>query len=96
MDKKVVGYHMWVILNPFLDKYPMHLIISHIGKPGEVLVEVLPLHVSHTKSKEDRCSTGGEEASLCLKATALIPPEQICATKSRTLIDNMWEEVPVC
>jgi hypothetical protein len=95
MDKKVMGYHMWVILNPFPDKYPTHLIISHISKPREVLVEVLPLYVSYAKSKEDRYSIREEEASLCLEATALIPPEQTYTTKSRTLTDNMWEEVPI-
>ena len=82
---------MWLVLYPIPDELTLYMVVSlrYLGKAGKVSVEVMPLHISYTKSYEYWRHILREEASLSMKMTTLVPLKGACSSQIRTLSDNL-------
>ena len=82
---------MRLVLHPIPDELTPNMVVSlgHLRKAGKVSVEVVPLHIGHTKGYEYRRHILREEASLSMKMTTLVPLKGACSSQIRTLSDNL-------
>ena len=85
---------MRLVLHPIPDELTPNMVVSlgHLRKAGKVSVEVVPLHIGHTKGYEYRRHIPREEASLSMEMTTLVPPKGTCSRQTRTLPDDLWKK----
>ena len=95
---EVVSYDVWVVLDIRPHDLLAGLIIARkvVRKPGEVPLEVLPLHIRTAEGQKYGRRGRGEEAGVGLEATAPVTPVRTCAREEGALTDDLWEEASVC
>jgi hypothetical protein len=95
---KVVSHDIWVVLDIRPYNLLAGLIIAYkvVCKPGEVPLEVLPLHICTAEGQKYRHCGQGEEAGVGLEATATVILVWLYAREEGTLTDDLWEQASVC
>jgi hypothetical protein len=90
-NNHIVGNEMWLVLYPIPDELTPYMVVSlrYLRKVGKVSVEVMPLHISHTKSYEYWRHILREEVSLSVKITTLVSLKGVCSSQITTLLDNL-------